>query len=240
MMNLSEYLHRQGRSSDAAPHAERVLELAPKRLGEEHVLCIGARQILSEIRFAQRRFDEAADHLRRYIEALSLRTGATQPATYLSALSDGLPILDAAQDAQTGEAYARVLYDRFRGSGAHAEGSSPRYGLHLARFLSQLGRHEEAMAIFQPALAAEADLPAEIRWRLDLCYGGHCAATGQYKEAERRLLAAELQLSKEGFWGVVARQELARLYESLGNVEESTRWATLANTPLEQALVDPD
>ena len=223
-ISLGDVLARLGRCDEAAPLVLGVLEIAESRFGESHDLCSRAANVLANALFRQHRFEESAAFAVRLVEAERQRRGGKDSAESLSAMSDCLPYLDAGGQLTQGEAYARVLYDRFGAMGP-GSGLAVQYGAYLGRFLSRQGRTNEAGEIFDSLLAGvdEAD-ESRARDVLRFCHGAHLTAVGEYEDAEAQLLAASKRFSMESWVGVTLAQEFVRLYEARGAVEEADAW----------------
>jgi len=217
MEALAEHLKQGGEFDESAILSQRVLELAKNRLGEDHDICQRARSVLSRIRFEQGSYDEAADFAIAAIEGRTRGANGKYGVESLSAMSDFLPILDAAGRAVEGERYSRILYERFGAMGSHV--ALPlRYRAKLARFLSRLGRVDEASQHFADILQVDPEaIEPILQARIDAAYGGHLVDLRRYDEAESRLSAALKVFGEESYERFAAQRELDRLHAATGS-----------------------
>lgn len=223
--NLAQTLLLSGQFAEAGEHAVRVLEMAGPRFGEDHAFCQRARTALVEIRFAQGRYGDAAAGAVANVASIQRRTGGADSILALSEMSDVLHVLDAGDRLAEAEEYARTLYARFGGELAHDADMPLRYRIYLARFLSRQGKLDEADEHFGEILAREAELKDEHFFpRIDLAYGGHLAARGDFAGAEARLLSAYDRFKAAGEWRVPLHQELIRLYDAWARPADADAW----------------
>jgi eukaryotic-like serine/threonine-protein kinase len=235
---LAQSLSKLNHHAEAFLHAQQVLATAAPRFGADHELCSRALGVMAEAEFGQRHFQSAAEHAVRAVEMMRRRTGGQDTMESLAFMSDWLFILDAADDLDRAVEYARVLDEQFKNLGGH--GTSPvRYQALHARFVSRAGSLEKADELIARLLDLEPSVPDGFaRSCIDLAVGGHLAARGQYHEAEQRLLRVHELPAASPFpmddrRKVVARQELARLYEAMGKPDEAEKWHALAGKPAE-------
>lgn len=232
-LGLAQSLLQSGGYGEAAEIAYQVLDTAPGKFGEDHEIATRALFTLRLASFHQGRYEEAADFLVREIDAERRRAGGADSVESLSPMSDGLPVLDAGGRIEVGEEYARVLYERFKELGTHDPTLPIRYRAILARFISRQGRLEEADEHFAEILPLESRIDSEsLQQRIDLAYGGHLTALGEYEEAEARLLGAHEGMRSGNILFVPVRQELARLYEAWGKPELAAEWHERSFDPI--------
>lgn len=235
MANLTQTLLLCGRAERAADFAERVLALAPPRFGVDHALCQRARGALLEVRLSQGRYEEAADLAIANIRAAQRQAGGQADVITLVSMSDALHVLDAGNRLAEAEEFARLLHEHFGGAGGHGGDIVLRYQTDVARFVSRQGRLDEADLLFAEILSKVAGAAhAEMLARVDLAYGGHLAARGEFAEAEPRLLAAEQFPWRIAGLQVAARQELVRLYEAWDRPDEAARWRSTFVTGIDR------
>jgi tetratricopeptide (TPR) repeat protein len=232
-IGLAQVLLESYGYEEAARLAQCVLDSAPSRFGADHELATRALCTLRLAAFHEGRFEEAADFLIREIDAERRRAGGADSIESLSPMSDGLPVLDAGGRVEVGEEYARVLYERFKEMSTHDPSLPIRYRAILARFISRQGRLDEADHHFAEILPLEPHITSpSLQERIDLAYGGHLVARGEFEAAEARLLGAHQRMGPGNVVVVAVRQELARLYEAWEKPDLAAQWHKRSFAPI--------
>lgn len=147
-LNLVDVLRRAGEFEEAERHCFYVIDMAPERFGPDHEYCSRPRKDLVFMRFAQSRFEEAADYSKQVVEMTRRRSGSVDVKVLVQMLN-AVPVLEAAGQFAVGEEYTRELL-AYKGS-LHRN-SARKNQLYLARFLSGQGKKAEAEKLFQEVL----------------------------------------------------------------------------------------
>jgi hypothetical protein len=156
----------------------------------------------------------------------------------LGHIDDSLPILDRGGRWAQGEALAREYVAELRNYGGGHDDMLFNADLYVARFVSLLGRFDEAESLFDSLFAREAQTSdPRIRARLHLFYGSHLAQLRLFDGAEQHLDAAANLLDdvRQGTSNVNrddVLSEFIALYKAWGKSERAAEYERLRHEVL--------
>ena len=116
----------------------------------------------------------------------------------------------------------------------------------VARFVSLLGRLDEADSMFRSLLASteKVDLTANVRARAHLFHGGNLCRRGEFEESESELRTAadtlvDFRLGTRNRNPDDVLVEFMRLYEAWGKPEKADEYRLLREQTLANLPMDP-
>lgn len=201
---------------NAGAIARAVLQTSEQRLGGCHELRTRAYSIAARADLVQGNAARAAE--------ITLDRIACQRTvnmiSWISAMSDAIPILDRGEKWSEGERIARELAKQLLELGG---GHGPMVldaQIAQAHFISRQGRTDDAADLFASLLVREEEAREDGSTfaRLHMYYGSHLAARGEFAAAEQHLLIAvdvmgDVRKGTRSYFRDDLVVELIRLYE---------------------------
>ena len=234
LSNLGKVLMDQGRFAEAAPSVRRAAEIRRRTVEPSHFARIATEINLASLELALGNVDEAVALYRSGLERFERLTGTnSQPAARCRSLLGAA--LHRAGQAEPAEAMLRAALDRQREGGRPLDVADSLAG--LGSVLTDLGRADEALPLFDEALALRLAALAPEHWsiaELRIERAGALLLLGRPREAADEAASGTAVL--EGLSGHDwARRRAGRLATSPGGRTRSPG----ARPPSTEALRSP-
>lgn len=187
---------QKGQTDAGIEHAEAALALALRHLGDEHRETLIARNNLGRLYRAAERFEESELMLRAALEG-RVRVYGEDSVLTLESRNDLAGLYRGTGRLQEAAAlFEAVVASHRRTAGLRHSGTLVAMN-NLARTYGNLGRHQEAIALYAEVLMHAPDALPPDHWLVamfNMNLAESLTATGDFEEAETRLLWAQTRL----------------------------------------------